>query len=329
MNALLRWSFPVVAAALMSGSCLTAADPPESPSATPAGLKSFSQVYTEAFNKHDAAALSQLWAENCVHIDHATGDRTEGRAAVQKDLEETFQATPELRIVLEPGSLRMIQPNVAQVQGTATSLQPGEDPEVVSYSAILVRKGDVWLLDSVEEMAAPQPETARDALKVLQFLVGDWVDEDDEGDEGATTSSFHWAAEGSFLVRSFKTDLSEEIQSEGTQVIGWDPRSKSIRSWTFNSDGSFGEGTWSSNGSDWLVKSSQTLADGGAASGTYLVTPVDANSLTVQLLGHEINGEPVPTVPPVTMIRVTTAQASDAEAPSTSATADTPKGDDP
>ena len=44
---------------------------------------------------------------------------------------------------------------------------------------------------------------------------------------------------------------------EGTQVIGWDPAAGTIRSWMFDSDGGFGEGTWSKKDNSWIVKFSQ------------------------------------------------------------------------
>jgi uncharacterized protein (TIGR02246 family) len=317
---------PLLAMTLLFTAAALAADPPATKTEGD-GPKGFAAAYEAAFNKHDAAAVGKLWAENGIHIDRETGVRTEGRAAIQKDLEDVFKAVPEVRIAIEPGTLRMIQPTVAQTDGTATTASPDDEPVVVAFTAVLVKNGDQWLLDNVEEMPMPQPEGSRDALKALDFLVGEWSD---EGDEGKTTSSFHWAAEGTFLVRSFKTHLSDEIQSEGTQVIGWDPRSKEIRSWTFNSDGSFGDATWSRNGNDWLIKSSQTLADGGAASGTYVVTAVDANTMTVKLIGHEVNGEPIPAVEPVTVVRATKEVAADAASkePARSTPAAAPKGGD-
>jgi uncharacterized protein (TIGR02246 family) len=313
---------PAFAVALSAAMLLHAADDPPAKE-PPEGLKTFSGTYADAFNSHDAAAVGKLWAENGVHVDRESGERTEGRAAIQTDLEEVFKTIPDIRIAIEPVALRMIQPNVARSEGTATTIIPGEEPVTVAFTAILVKNGDAWLIDSAEETPIPQPETSRDALKALEFLVGEW---EDQSDAGRSTSSFHWAAEGSFLVRSFRTDLSDEIQSEGTQVIGWDPRSRSIRSWTFNSDGSFGEATWSRNGSDWLIKSSQTLADGGAASGTYVVTPVDENTMTIKLIGHEVNGEPIPAVEPVTVVRI--GEASDPATEETPATTDTSKGGD-
>ena len=56
-------------------------------------------------------------------------------------------------------------------------------------------------------------------------------------------------------------------------------------------------------GDEWHIKSSQTLANGDAASGTYVMTPIDENTMTVQLIGHEIEGEPQPATPAITVIR--------------------------
>jgi hypothetical protein len=107
------------------------------------------------------------------------------------------------------------------------------------------------------------------------------------------------------LIRSFRVQLADEDEPrQGTQVIGWDPRHKQIRSWTFDSDGSFGEGTWSKNGDDWLVRMGHTQWDGRLTSGTQVITRVDNNTVTVQAIGSEVDGEPVPASEPVTVRRV-------------------------
>lgn len=297
----------------------------ETAAAVDPGLGAVTKAYEDGFNSHDAAAIGKLWMENGVHTDRETGERTLGRAAIQRDLDETFKTVPDIRISVEPGEVRMIQPNVAHVEGTTTTFIPDEDPASASFIAILVKQGDAWLLDSVEELETPAPETSHDALKVLEFLIGEWAD---EGDEGKSTSSFRWSTNGSFLIRSFTTNLSDEIQSEGTQVIGWDPRSKEIRSWTFNSDGSFGEATWARSGADWLIKSTQTLADGGAASGTYVITPTGQDSMTVKLIGHEVDGEPIPAVEPVTVVRLPEPETAADQTEAVPAAGDAAKGGD-
>ena len=170
-----------------------------------------------------------------------------------------------------------------------------------------MHQGDKWLLDSVEEMPLPQPGSSTDALKELEWLIGDWVDE--SGDIKVSTT-FRWTANQAFLLRSFQVAEKDGVTMSGTQVIGWDPNAKEIRSWSFNSDGSFGESTWSRNGDNWLCKSTQTLASGDSASGTYVLGRVDNDAFTMQLIGHELNGEPQAAGPTVKIIRAAQQNAS-------------------
>ena len=46
-----------------------------------------------------------------------------------------------------------------------------------------------------------------------------------------------------------------------------------------------------------------TLADGRTATGTYVMTPVDEKTMTIQLIAHTIDGAPQPTNDPVTLVR--------------------------
>ena len=55
-----------------------------------------------------------------------------------------------------------------------------------------------------------------------------------------------------------------------------------------------------------MAKSSQTSANGDSSSGTYVMEQVDENSFTLQLIGHEINGDSQPAAPAATITRVLT-----------------------
>lgn len=258
--------------------------------------------YVEAFNQHDADAIGGLLTEVAQHIDRESGQRTEGRQAILADLKDTFEQAPSIFLSGRVDRIRMIQPAIAQAEGE-TLVVGGTDPQPIGtrFSAILVKNDEGWKIDSIEEFPVPRPATAYDALRELEWLVGRWVD---ESDDVTVDTTYRWSNHQSFLIRSFSVIRADGTERQGTQVIGWDPRSQEIRSWTFNSDGSFGDAVWSRSSDGWLIRSSQTLADGRAASGTYILTRVDDDTITVQLVGHEIEGEPQPATAAVKIVRV-------------------------
>jgi len=277
-----------------------------------AAVKAFLQSYVEAFNRQDLPAVVGMWAENAAYVDRATGQRTEGRAAVRADLEKVFGKPAKMRLAGTIEKVRMIKPDVAQVEGTTTTSVAGEEDSVATFSAIVVKQGAAWQIDSLEELPPAPSASAAETLQDLAWLVGNWVD---ESKDAPVVSTFRWSEGKSFLIRTFSRWEGDKVVRLGTQIIGFDPRSRQIRSWIFNADGSFGDGVWSKSGNDWRIQSSQTLSDGRAASGTYVLSPVSADAFTLQLLGHEIDGEPQPAAEPMTITRAADTPTQPATSP--------------
>lgn len=286
---------------ILSGTLLVTAAACASVRADEPAIRQAVDAYVQAFNEKNLDAVAGLWAEQATHVDRETGERTEGRDAIRKDIAAVFAERPNTRLVGRVDRVRLIKPDVASVEGHASVGEIGEQPSVSAFSAILVQQDGKWLIDSIEEMPLPQASTPYDALGELEWLVGRWVD---QSDTQRVDTAIRWTPDRAFLLRSYVVEVEGQIARQGTQVIGWDPRSNEIRSWSFNSDGSFGDGTWSKNGQEWLIKSSQTLSDGRAASGTFVLTPIDNDTLTLQLIGHEIEGEPQPASEAVNVVRV-------------------------
>ena len=257
--------------------------------------------FVAAFNEKNAEKLAACWTETATHTDRETGERTEGRAAIQADFTKVFTAQPGIKLSASMTRAKMVTADVAQVEGQTTVIGGDGVPVESVFSAIMTRSGEKWLFDSIEETTAPIPATPADALQQLEWLIGEWTDE--SGDVKVRTT-FRWSANRAFLLRSFVAESADGNVLEGTQVIGWDANLLQIRSWTFNSDGSFGSSTWSKNENSWMAKSSQTSANGDISSGTYVLEQVDENSFTLQLIGHEINGEPQPASAAATINRV-------------------------
>lgn len=149
-----------------------------------------------------------------------------------------------------------------------------------------------------ERAARQAPRQA--GLSAIGWMIGEWVDQDENS---TITTTCKWTKNKNFITRSFSVEIEGHISLEGTQVIGWDPEAGRIRSWIFDSEGGYGEGQWSRRGRQWVIKSSQTLKDGERASSINVITPIDRNTFTWQSVGREIDGELLPNIPEVTVVR--------------------------
>lgn len=150
----------------------------------------------------------------------------------------------------------------------------------------------------------PSGETARQErlLDTLDWLVGDWVNEDEQR---LIEFNCHFTKNGSFLVRSFRMVTEEDVHMSGMQLIAWDPAKKSIRSWTFDSDGGFGEDVWSQSGNRYTIRAKYTLPDGGTASAVNVFTFVDDKKCTWKSVSREIDGELQPDTDDIVLVRKT------------------------
>lgn len=258
--------------------------------------------YLSAFNAADPEQVASFWSDQAVSLNEETGERLTGRDAVRSDFAAFFERSPGARLTARIDEARLVRPEVAIVEGQATLYAPGDEPTVSAFTAVLVRTDGAWLIDSSHERDLPAPPTPREALRELEWLVGSWRDDVDGAD---VATSVRWSPNEAFLIRSFNVRYEADASYEGTQVIGWDPAGKQIRTWTFLSDGSFGQGVASRSGDDWLLKSTLTLPDGREYAGTQVVSRPDSDTMRIEKIGQTIDGEPLPASEPVTVVRVT------------------------
>jgi uncharacterized protein (TIGR02246 family) len=256
-------------------------------------------AYTEAFNKHDAAAVAKFWSEEGEWIE-PDGKRFKGRKAIEAELQNYFQegAAPKLEVV--DVEIQFLAPDVAIEEGTVKAT-PSEGPaRLASYRAVHVRRDGKWQLSSVQEIDIVQSPSHYENLKAVEWMIGTWVDQDEETE---IETRCEWTKNKNFMTRSFTVTIAGQAELEGTQVIGWDPVAKQIRSWLFDSVGGFGEGKWSLRDGRWVVRSSFVLHTGEKASSINIFTPTDENSFTWQSIGRQRGGELLPNVGPVTVVR--------------------------
>jgi len=163
--------------------------------------------------------------------------------------------------------------------------------------------------------AAPLENSAAvdSPLTTLDWLVGDW---EGGGKEGRVEFSCHFTKNNAFLIRSFRVIKGEtEVVMSGMQLIGWDPAEKSIRSWTFDSDGGFGEDRWTQKEQRYTSRSKYTLPDGGIGGSLNSMTYVDDQTFVWQSIHREIDGELLADTPKIVIRKISSAVAD--KSPST------------
>ncbi|MGA2620027.1 MAG: SgcJ/EcaC family oxidoreductase [Thermoguttaceae bacterium] len=259
------------------------------------------ESYAAAYNRGDAKAVASHWSDSGQWIS-PSGQRFQGKVAIEKELQTLFAENKGVRIEVMNPTIRILSADAAIEEGTVRVIRPAEPPSESTYLAVHVKKGGQWKLDTVRETDVPEAPPASSPLQDLAWLVGEWTDDSPDAAVAATVT---WTKNKSFLSYSFKASASGMDDLEGTQVIGWDPAAGTIRSWMFDSDGGFGEGTWSNKDNTWTVKFSQVMPDGRKASATNIYTLVDGNTFTWKSIGRKVDKEFLPNVEEVKIVRKT------------------------
>jgi len=254
--------------------------------------------YQEAFDRRDAKALASFYAEDVDYIDQ-DGVKVKGQGEMEKLFTENFQANPGAKIAIAIEEMRQLTPDVRVNRGVATVTPRDGTAESTRYEAILVRKGDRWQISQLTQTAAPAP-SASSQLEALKWLIGNWENKD----AGQTVESkVEWAGDENFLVRTFK--VRGEAETDGWEIVGWDPDRQQIRSWIFDSNGGFGESSWSYDDGHWLIRASNVLPDGSRSTAENVLTKVDDNQFTWESRNRTVDGGSQPPVSEVVVHRTT------------------------
>jgi uncharacterized protein (TIGR02246 family) len=248
----------LLAGALFAWSVAAAIGAEESPQAADeAAIRKAAASYAETFNKGDAKALADHWSPDAVYTYRTTGEEVVGRAAISEQFTALFKEQPGLKLEVTVASVQFVSPNVAIEQGTAKTLAPNTEPEETEYSAVNVKRDGKWLLDRVTDKSKEEIQTHYEQLKPLEWMLGNWTD---ESENAVVELDCNWTKNKNFLTRAFKISVEGQIDFSGMQVIGWDPAAKTIRSWTFDSNGTFAEATWEHRGGPLVHPQSRRVA---------------------------------------------------------------------
>lgn len=264
-----------------------------------AAIRKAATAYVEAFNKRDAKAVADCWSPEAVYINRSTREQVVGRSAIAEQYAAQFQEQPAAKLEVTVASIQFLSPNVAVEQGTARLVAAGVEPEEIEYSAVDVKRDGKWLLDRVTDKLKETAPSHYSQLKVLEWMVGEWTTNSDNAE---VELDCNWTKNQNFLTRAFKIAIDGNSMS-GMQIIGWDPAAKAVRSWTFDSNGTFAEATWEQRGGRWFIRNKGTLPDGRMATMINVMKPIDGNSFTWQTIERTAGGELQPNIDEIRIVR--------------------------
>jgi len=252
------------------------------------------EKYVAAFNKGDAKALAALYAEDAQYSSDE-GATVVGRAAVLENLTNFFAKNKEASIAIQVEASRFLTPDVLIEKGFATV-----NGETTEYVCTYVKKDESWLISELDETTLPPANAAAVALDGLSWLVGAWKD---KSAGPAVTSTTDWTKNGHFLTRSYTIEREDGDPTSATEVIGFDPVAGELRSWVFDSDGGFGEGSWKQDGNKWMNSYTGTSPDGTITTAQHITTYVDENTYTWESVNRQMDGEVLPNIDKIEVIR--------------------------
>lgn len=238
--------------------------------ATEKAIRQSASDFSTAFKQQDAQAIAELWTPDGVYVDEE-GVQHVGREAIQQLYQAFFAANDPLEMQIHIDSMRQVTDDVIVEQGTAKLVPaPLGAPAAGKYVAIHVKQDDgKWLMDSVRDSSVDIP-TTYDRLVHLEMLVGDWAA--DHNDAQISLSS-DWNPTKTFLERRFVVTHDGQ-QSTSTEIIGWDPSTGQVTSWTFSDDGSHNVGHWTALEDGWVVRNRGITAAGVPTTSTDFWAPL-------------------------------------------------------
>ena len=216
--------------------------------------------YVEAFNAGNAEGMAAAWTENGVFTNKSTGEQISGREALAAEFKALIESNEDRKLAIDMADVQLISPSVATQQGML-SITGGESTIETGFNVVYVDVDGKWLIDRVTEEHLIEAPSHYEQLKVLEWMIGDWMD---ESSDGQVTTSCQWTKNNNYILRTFSSDHGGDTFT-GMQLIGWDPAEERIRSWSFDSDGGFAEGSWTQKESAWIVTIKAVLPGGGKA----------------------------------------------------------------
>jgi uncharacterized protein (TIGR02246 family) len=263
-------------------------------------IRKLTSSYVDTYNKHDARTLTEFWADDAEYTNPESGEIIQGRDAIEKAFQVRFNDAKDLKMEVKVDSVTFPANDKAIETGVMKVSQSDQDIRTSAFKAFFEKKDGSWIIGEIRDVDLVETPNQYKHLKELEWLIGEWVDEDDDVEIHTINK---WDESKNLIFSKFSVITEGKLELSGMQIIAWDPIKKKIRSWMFDSDGGFGESTFVKKEKSWVVVLNQTLADGSRGSAINIFTNIEADSYTWESTNREVGGELLPDIESVKIVR--------------------------
>jgi hypothetical protein len=167
------------------------------------------------------------------------------------------------------------------------------------YTAVHVKQDGRWLMTDVRDtLVELPPDTGQ--IEDLDWLVGTWSA---SNKDVQVETNCRWIENREFLARTHVAREADKVTSTGLQIIGVDPSTGQITSWSFSSDGAHAMGRWVPQDNGWIVESVGVMKDGTETSATHTLSRQDKDTLLWKSANRTLGDALLPDTPQVTLQR--------------------------
>jgi uncharacterized protein (TIGR02246 family) len=246
-------------------------------------------AYAEACNKGNLPAIATVWATDAEYIDEQ-GTVTKGRNAIAALFKQYLSDLKGAKVEFKVTNIRPLTADVAMQDGMSIITRPDGSVDEGHFAAVWFKKDGKWMLRSVRDLPHEGAEEigAAGSLKDMQWMIGDW-----EAEKGTVRVSVRWTMSRAFLSTEY-TVKDTQGDMKVMQMIGFDPLTGQIKSWTFDSRGGYGEGLWNREGNAWVVETVGVLPNGQTGSAINVIRYIDDDHVVFHARDREIGGQPIP-----------------------------------
>lgn len=268
-------------------------------------IQKLSHDFVDAFNQHDAEKMTSLFSSDADLIKLNTSETIHGKNNLLEYFKNLVGKIPNSTLKIAFDHIDYDQEGIATAKGTAEISSDGQTFKKSAFKAEFDKVDDEWQLDTLSLFEINPPHAPIEQLKELSWLIGSWVDKNEEEDDIVSHFSFQWGKDKNFIIETFNMKVLGQDFLDGHQIIGWDPIKKKIRSWIFDSQGSFGESFWTKDGNQWYANTVYYLADGRKGSAVHIYAKEDDNNYNFSSESRDLGGLIQPNIGPFQIVKKT------------------------